>query len=289
MSSDPKINKVIGRRPFGPLSDEVPVIGQGTWKMGRAGDRGHEVAALRAGLARGMTHIDTAEMYGSEEMIAEAIRDVPRDRLFLVSKVLPQNATRTGTIRACEASLRRLGVDHLDAYLLHWRGSVPLAETLGAMQALLQQGKIRALGVSNFDVDDLKEAEALLGGTPIACNQVLYHLGQRHIDTGLVAYCAHRGIAVVAYSPFGQGDFPGPRSPGRRILDAVAARHGATAHQVALAFLTRDPSVFAIPKTSSAAHAEDNSGALTLRLDPQDIAAIDAAFPARDEGSLPSN
>ncbi|HEX3698231.1 MAG TPA: aldo/keto reductase [Polyangia bacterium] len=277
------------RRPFGPLPDEVPVIGQGTWKMGAAGDRSREVAALRAGIARGMTHIDTAEMYGSEEMIGEAIRGIQRDQLFLVSKVLPQNATRAGTIRACEASLRRLGVDHLDVYLLHWRGSVPLAETLGAMQALLQQGKIRALGVSNFDLDDLKEAEVLLGGTPIACNQVLYHLGQRHIDTGLGAYCAQRGIAVVAYSPFGQGDFPEPKTPGRQVLDAVAARHGATAHQVALAFLTREPSVFAIPKTSSAPHAEDNAGALMLRLDPQDLAAIDAAFPARDEGSLPSN
>ena len=275
------------RRKFGPLPDLVPVVGQGTWQMGRPADRRREVEALRAGIARGMTHIDTAEMYGSEEMVGEAIRGIPRDDLFLVSKVLPQNATAKGTVRACEASLRRLGVNHLDVYLLHWRGAVPLAETMGALQTLVHQGKIRALGVSNFDVDDLAEAAAALDGTPIACNQVLYHLGQRHIDAGLCAYCAARNIAVVGYSPFGHGDFPRAGSPGRRVLDAIGARHGVTSRQVALAFLTRAAPLFTIPKASSAAHADENAGALDLRLDARDLAALDAAFPIEDDGSLP--
>src|SRR6478752_2806633 len=170
------------RRRFGPMPDavpDVPIIGQGTWQMAEGRSRADEVAALRAGIARGLTHIDTAEMYGSgaaEKLIAEAIRDIPRRELFIVSKVLPQNASHAGTLRACEQSLRRLGTDYLDVYLLHWRGRVPLAETLGALEELVDQGKIRAVGVSNFDVGDLEEARALLRKHPIACNQVLYHL-----------------------------------------------------------------------------------------------------------------
>jgi diketogulonate reductase-like aldo/keto reductase len=278
----------MSRRPFGPMPDEVPVVGQGTWMMGSPGDRREEVAALRAGLERGMTHIDTAELYGSEEMIAEAIRGVPRGELFIVSKVLPQNASHAGTISACEASLRRLGIDHLDVYLLHWRGRYPLGETLGALVDLVRQGKIRALGVSNFDVDDLEEARGLLGATPIACNQVLYHLGQRHVDARLVAYCARHRIAVVGYSPFGHGRFPRADGRGGRALTAVAARHDATPRQVALAFLAREPPLFTIPKASTPDHARENAGALSLRLDPRDIAEIDAAFPVpRDRGELP--
>jgi diketogulonate reductase-like aldo/keto reductase len=277
---------------FGPLPDEVPVIGQGTWQMGARTDRGPEVEALRAGLGAGLGHIDTAELYGSglaEEMIAEAIRDLPRRELFIVSKVLPEHASYAGTIAACEASLRRLRTDYLDAYLLHWRGRHPLAETLGALEALVDQGKIRALGVSNFDVDDIEEALPLLERHPIACNQVLYHLEERYAEGALSELCARHQIAVVGYSPFGHGRFPGPRSARGRTLAEVAARHGATPRQVALAFLTRRPGFFAIPKAASAEHAVENAGALSLVLDPQDVAEIEAAFPApaRRTGDLP--
>jgi diketogulonate reductase-like aldo/keto reductase len=288
MAQSRQRDQEIIRRSFGPMPDEVPVIGQGTWMMGSPRDRREEVEALRAGIALGLTHIDTAELYGSEEMIAEAIRDVPRRELFIVSKVLPQNASHQGTIRACEASLRRLRTDHLDVYLLHWRGRHPLAETLGALVELVQAGKIRALGVSNFDVGDLEEARGLLGATPIACNQVLYHLGERHVDTGLAAYCARHRIALVGYSPFGHGRFPRPDSAGGRALAAVAGRHEATPRQVALAFLTREPPLFTIPKASTAAHARDNAGALTLRLTARDRSEIDAAFPVpTGDGALP--
>ena len=272
------------------MPDEVSIVGQGTWQMAEGRHRDDEVAALRAGIARGLTHIDTAEMYGSgaaEELIADAISDIPRRELFIVSKVLPHNASHAGTLRACEQSLRRLGTDHLDVYLLHWRGSVPLAETLGALEELVDQGKIRALGVSNFDVDDLEEARALLRKHPIACNQVLYHLGERHIDAELVPYCAKHDIAVVGYSPFGHGRFPSPSRAGGRALAAVADRHGATPRQVALAFLARTPPLFTIPKASTPAHAEENAGALHLALTAADLAELDAAFPVRAGSELP--
>ena len=278
------------KRRFGPMTDEVPVVGQGTWQMAERSDGQTEIAALRGGFARGLTHIDTAELYGggsAEELIAEAIRGWPRRDLFIVSKVLPHNASHGGTIRACEQSLRRLGTDYLDVYLLHWRGSLPLADTLGALEDLVDQGKIRALGVSNFDIGDLEEARALLTKHPIACNQVLYHLGERHIDTGLVDYCAKYRIAVVGYSPFGHGRFPSLERGGGRALAAVAARHGATPHQVALAFLVRKPPLFTIPKASAVAHAEENAGALHLQLTAADIAEIDAAFPIYAGSELP--
>jgi diketogulonate reductase-like aldo/keto reductase len=280
----------MSKRRFGPMPDEVPVVGQGTWQMAESRRDQSEIAALRAGIARGLTHIDTAEMYGNgaaEELIAEAIRGIPRRSLFIASKVLPQNASRAGTLRACEQSLRRLGTDYLDVYLLHWRGSVPLAETLGALEELVDQGKIRALGVSNFDVADLEEARALLRGAPIACNQVLYHLGERHIDADLVPYCRDHDIAVVGYSPFGHGRFAAPSRAGGRVLEAVAVRHKATPRQVALAFLAREAPLFTIPKASSLAHAEENAGALDLVLDAGDIAEIDAAFPVRTGSELP--
>lgn len=270
------------------MPDQVPVVGQGTWQLAQ-GRRAEEIAALRAGIARGLTHIDTAELYtGSEELIAEAIRDIPRRDLFIVSKVLPQNASRAGTLRACEKSLRRLGTDYLDVYLLHWRGNVPLGETLGALEELVDQGKIRALGVSNFDVADLEEARTLLRKHPIACNQVLYHLGERHIDAALVPYCAKHRIAVVGYSPFGHGRFPPSSRGGGRALAAVAARHGATPRQVALAFLARAAPLYTIPKAGTVAHAEENAGALGLALDAADIAEIDAAFAVRAGDELPS-
>ena len=278
------------KRRFGPMPDEVPVVGQGTWEMGDGHQNATEIEALRSGIARGLTHIDTAEMYGNgraECLIADAIRGIPRRDLFIVSKVLPQNASRAGTRRACEQTLRRLGIDHLDVYLLHWRGRVPLAETLGALEELVYQGKIRALGVSNFDVGDLEEARPLLRKHPIACNQVLYHLGERHIDADLIPYCAKHDIAVVAYSPFGHGRFPSSSRAGGQALAAVAARHRATPRQVALAFLARAAPLFTIPKASTVAHAEENAGALTLTLSATDVAEIDAAFPVRSGSELP--
>lgn len=254
--------------------------------MGVAGARSSEIAALRRGIELGLTHIDTAEMYGNglaEEVIAEAIAGVPRNELFLVSKVLPQNATHAGTIAACEASLRRLRTDYLDVYLLHWRGRRPLGETLRALEELVDAGKIRGLGVSNFDVADLEEARAALQRHPIVCNQVLYHLDERYLEDGLWDYCVEHGIALVGYSPFGTSAFPGPNTAGGRALAAVAARHrqGTTVRQVALAFLTRRPPLFAIPKAGRSSHVEENAGTLTLELSEADIREIDAAFPHR--------
>ena len=259
--------------------------------MGVSGARAAEVAALRLGIERGLTHIDTAEMYGNglaEETIGEVIAGVPREKLFLVSKVLPQNATHQGTIAACEASLRRLGTSYLDVYLLHWRGRHPLEGTMRALEELVDAGKIRALGVSNFDVTDLEEARGFLVKHPIACNQVLYHLGERYIENGVVDYCARNRIAVVGYSPFGTGGFPAPGTAGGDVLAAVAARQGpnVTARQVALAFLARAAPLFAIPKATHPDHVEENAGALSLRLSEADIAEIDRAFPrpaGRDE------
>jgi diketogulonate reductase-like aldo/keto reductase len=283
----------MGRRRLGPQGAMVPIVGQGTWQMGAARDRADEVAALCAGIDEGMTHLDTAEMYGdgaAEEMIADALDRCGRrrDELFIVSKVLPGNATFAGTISACERSLRRLRTDYLDLYLLHWRGAHPLRDTMAAMESLVKAGKIRALGVSNFSTEDIDEAARALTRERIACNQVLYHLGQRHIDAGLVDDCAARDIAVVGYSPFGHGRFPGPSTRGGRALGAVAERHGATPRQVALAFLARAAPLFTIPKAGSVEHARENAGALRLQLDEEDIQAIDAAFPARAERELPT-
>jgi diketogulonate reductase-like aldo/keto reductase len=276
------------RRPFGPLPDLVPVVGQGTWIMGETKNRGEEVAALRAGIAAGATHLDTAELYGgAEDLVGDAIKGLRREELFIVSKVLPSNASYKGTIRACETALRRIGTSYLDVYLLHWRGSHPLEETMGALEALVEQGKIRALGVSNFNVADLEEAQGALTRERIACNQVLYHLEERHIDGGLIEFCATQNIAVVGYSPFGHGRFP--RGEGARALAEVAARHGSTPRQVALAFLARTAPLFTIPKASSVAHAKENAGALTLRLEAADLATLDDAFPvsAGDDDELP--
>lgn len=265
---------------FGPTGRRVPVIGQGSWYI-ESGDRRQAVAALQRGIEQGMTHIDTAEMYGdgaAESVVGEAIAG-RRDAVFLVSKVLPHNASRQGTVAACERSLRALGTDRLDVYLLHWRGPHPLAETFAAFERLQQDGKIRAWGVSNFDVDDLDEALAVAGPGRIACNQVLYHLGERAIEHAVIPWCRQHGVAVVAYSPFGHDAFPKATSPGGRVLAEVAAAHGATARQVALAFLLRQPGVFTIPKASRAAHTEDNAGAGALVLSAADITRIDAAFP----------
>jgi len=274
--------------PFGPTGRDVSIIGQGTWQIDNA-DRTQTVAALRRGLDLGMSHIDTAEMYGDAELVvAEAING-RRDEVFLVSKVLPNHATARGTVEACERSLRRLRTDRLDVYLLHWRGGVPLGETVAAMARLVEAGKIAAWGVSNFDADDLDELLAEGDGAPPpVCNQVLYHLQERAIEHAVIPWCEEHGLAVVAYSPFGHDDFPPPASPGGKVLAAVAAAHGATPRQVALAFLTRRPSLFAIPKAADATHVESNAAAGELRLDAREIAALDEAFPlGRKPRSLP--
>jgi diketogulonate reductase-like aldo/keto reductase len=226
-----------------------------------------------------MTHIDTAEMYGDAELvIADAIAG-RRDATFLVSKVLPSNASRRGTVTACERSLKRLKTDRLDCYLLHWRGSYPLSETVAAFDELVSAGKIRSWGVSNFDADDLDEMLDVAGEGKIACNQVLYHLQERAIEHAVIPWCEAHGTAVVAYSPFGHNDFPDPGSKGGKTLQKIAQAHGATPRQVALAFLTRRSSVFAIPKASTAEHAADNAAAGELSLSHDEIAALDNAFP----------
>jgi diketogulonate reductase-like aldo/keto reductase/gamma-glutamylcyclotransferase (GGCT)/AIG2-like uncharacterized protein YtfP len=278
------------RRPFGPGQQRVPVVGQGTWNM-EQNDRDATIAALRLGLDRGMTHVDTAELYGSgivEEIVGEAIRG-RRDEVFLVSKVMPRNASRKGTIAACERSLARLGTDHLDVYLLHWRGPHPLADTLAAMTELERAGKILSFGVSNFDVDDLEAALAITGEGRIACNQVLYHLEERAIEHAVLPWCEAHGVALVGYSPFGSGRFPGPATPAGRVLAEVAAAHGATPRQVALRFLLRRPALFTIPKASRAEHVEENARAGDLRLTQADLARLGDAFPLGPRpGTLPT-
>ncbi|MBT1509054.1 aldo/keto reductase [Bradyrhizobium sp. SRL28] len=269
----------MNQKKFGTNGPDVSVIGQGTWYLDR-GDRKAAIAALRRGIETGMTHIDTAEMYGDAELvIADAIAGLPREKLFLVSKVLPSNASRRGTITACERSLKRLKTDHLDCYLLHWRGSYPFEETVAAFDELVAAGKIRSWGVSNFDSDDLDELLDVAGEGKIACNQVLYHLQERAIEHAVIPWCQNNGVAVVAYSPFGHDEFPSPRSKGGEVLQAIADAHTATARQVALAFLTRAASVLAIPKASSAEHAAENAAAGDLKLSAAEIAALDKAFP----------
>ena len=268
-------------RPFGSTGRDVPIIGQGTWYIDEA-DSASAIATLRRGLDLGMTHIDTAEMYGSgdaEELVGAAIAG-RRDEVFLVSKVLPNNASRSGTISACDQSLKRLGTDRLDCYLLHWRGRHPLEETVGAFERLRSSGKILSWGVSNFDLSDLDEIRRIAGAGHPACNQVLYHLRERAIEQAVLPWCEANGVAVAAYSPFGHaGGFPGPRSPGGRVLNEIAARHHATPRRVALCFLTRRASLFAIPKSANLKHVEENAGAAALALSEAELARIDAAFP----------
>jgi diketogulonate reductase-like aldo/keto reductase len=275
------------KRPFGKGGPDVSTIGQGTWELDR-GDRADAIAALRRGLDLGMNHVDTAEMYGeAEPLVAEAIAG-RRDAVFLVSKVLPSNASRRGTIAACECSLQRLKTDRLDCYLLHWRGQDRLADTVAAFEELVDTGKILSWGVSNFDAADLDELLKVAGAGRIACNQVLYHLHERAIEHAVIPWCEAHGVAVVAYSPFGHDEFPKPGSKAGQFLQQIADAHGATPRQVALAFLTMRPSLFAIPKASSAAHAADNAEAGALKLSADEIATLDHAFPlGREPRSLP--
>ncbi|KPF70732.1 oxidoreductase [Bosea sp. AAP35] len=276
-------------KPFGTTRRDIPAIGQGSWYIER-GDRKQAIAALRRGLDLGLNHIDTAEMYGdgqSEAIIGEAITG-RREEVFLVSKVLPHNASKSGVRAACERSLRHLKTDRLDCYLLHWRGPHPLPETFAAFEALKSEGKILSWGVSNFDEDDLDEALGVAGPGQIACNQVLYHLRERAIEHAVIPWCERHGVAVTAYSPFGHDGFPASGSAGGKVLAEIAAAQDASPRQVALAFLTRRDSGFAIPKAGTLAHVEDNAGALRLTLTQDELARIEAAFPlGRKPASLP--
>jgi diketogulonate reductase-like aldo/keto reductase len=266
-------------RRFGDTNQQVAVIGQGTWMIEEQASRA--VAALQRGMDLGLTHIDTAEMYGNgaaERLVAAVIKG-RRTQVFLVSKVLPSNASRSGTLKACEASLQRLGTDYLDCYLLHWRGPHPLVDTFEAFELLKQQGKIRSYGVSNFDVHDLDETLALLGPGKLACNQVLYHLQERAIEHEVLPWCRRNDVAVVAYSPFGHNAFPSPVNKAGAVLARLAAERGVTPQQLALAFLCREPEVFAIPKSINLAHVAANANAAGLNLDANILATIDAAFP----------
>ncbi|HVZ02595.1 MAG TPA: aldo/keto reductase [Dongiaceae bacterium] len=265
-----------------PMGDEIPVLGLGTWKMGESrAKRADEVKALKLGIDLGMNLIDTAEMYAdgkSEEVVAEAIAG-QRDKVFIVTKVLPSNASRQGVVAAGERSLKRLGIDVIDLYLLHWRGGHPLAETLAGFHDLMKAGKIRSFGVSNFDVSDMKEWLALNGAAKGAAatqaNQVLYNVTARGIDFDLIPWQAERSIPVMAYSPLAQGGLP--RSKG---LQAVAARHQATVAQVMLAWCIRRPGVFAVPKTSRVEAIRENAAAASVGLTAADLAEIDRDFPA---------
>jgi len=263
----------------------VPVIGMGTWMIeGTSRDAERPaIEALHLGLDLGMNHIDTAEMYGNgrvEELVAEAV-DGQREKVFLVSKVLPSNASYEGTLKACERSLKRLKTDFIDLYLLHWPSSQhPIEETMRAMERLVDEGMIKFIGVSNFDVEQLREAQKALVKHRIACNQVLYHLAYRGIERELLPYCTENGIAIVGYSPFGHGNFLSSHSRGGKVLAEIAKRQNRTVRQVVLNFLTRDSNLFTIPKAGNPDHIGDNSGAVgNWKLTDEDIAAIDRTFP----------
>jgi diketogulonate reductase-like aldo/keto reductase len=261
-----------------PSGETVPQLGQGTWRMGEsAGARKEEIAALKLGLDLGMTLIDTAEMYGNggaEEVVAEAVRG-RRDECFIVSKVLPDNSTRTGTVAACARSLKRLKTDRIDLYLLHWRGGPRLKETLAGFEELIETGAIRYWGVSNFDVGDMEELFGLSGGDACASNQVLYNLRRRGIEAGLLPWCRERAIPIMAYSPFEQG-----RLLRDRVLTGVAIRHRATTAQIALAWTLRHGDMMVIPKTSTSARVQENRAALDIDLTERDLAELGKAFPA---------
>jgi len=264
--------------------ENVPVLGMGTWHLAEGRHPRHEeIEALRAGLALGMNLIDTAEMYadgGAEVLVGEAIRG-RRDEVFLVSKVLPHNATRVGTPVACERSLQRLGTDRLDLYLLHWRARVPLLETVEAFERLVQQGKIRYWGVSNLDIDDMEELVELDGGQNVSTDQALYNLSRRGIEWHLLPWSLQRRIPIMAYSPVEQG-----RLLHNPMLQQIAARHAATPAQIALAWVIRNPKVIAIPEAGTPKHVRENAGTLKLHLSDHDLETLDREFPPPD-GPVP--
>jgi diketogulonate reductase-like aldo/keto reductase len=268
------------KRELGRSGEAIAPIGQGTWGLERA-DEAAATRALQVGLDLGLTHVDTAEMYGDgrvEELLGQALTG-RRAEIFLTSKVLPRNATRTGTLEACARSLRRLRAETLDLYLLHWPGEHPLGETLAAFDELQRRGSIRHYGVSNFDERQLDEAVRLAGPGRIACNQVLYHLEERAVEHAVLPACERLGVTLTAYSPFGSGRFPRATSKGGRVLAQVAQGLGATPRQVALAFLSRNERVLTIPKSASEPHVRENAGAQRIELSPADIARIEQAFP----------
>jgi diketogulonate reductase-like aldo/keto reductase len=274
-------------RPFGPTSRPVPVIGQGTWLLEKAPGR-DAIRALHAGFEAGMTHVDTAEYYGdgaAESLVGRAIEAWGRrEELFIVSKVMPDHASRRGTVEACERSLERLAIDQLDLYLLHWPGDEPLEETIAGFEDLLGAGKILAWGVSNFDADLLRRAALIGGPGRVACDQVLYHLQERAIEHAVLPACRELGVAMVGYSPFGSGKFPAPGSRGGRVLAELAKARGATPRQVALAFLVREEGTFAIPKAADLEHARENAAAAAIELGEDEVRRIEQEFP---RGAVP--
>ena len=285
---------VIVKRKFGWTNVDVSIIGQGTWMIENSSDSSSILLAIKAlqlGLDLGMLHIDTAEMYGNgkaEELIGQAIKGRGREDIFLVSKVLPSNASYEGTIMACKNSLKRLKTDYLDLFLLHWPSSQhPIAETMESMEKLVADNLVRFIGVCNFNLKELQDAEQALENERIACNQVLYHLGYRAIEKRILPYCTKQGIAVVGYSPFGHGDFPSPKSVKGKLLEDIANRHGKTPRQVALNFLSLHSNVFTIPKTSHPERVRENSESVEgdWNLTHEDIAEIDRVFPVPDKDS----
>lgn len=270
---------MIARR-FGPLDVDVSVVGLGTWHMEKA-DREEAILTIRRAIDRGITHVDTAEIYGDgavEELVGEALAGY-RAEAFLATKVHPDHATYAGTLLACEKSLRRLRTDRIDLYLLHWRGKLPLEETFRAFEALEKEGKIRAWGVSNFDATDLEHAIEIVGEGRIACNQVLYNLDERDAEHVLQVFCERHRIALVAYGPLGSGELPTAATPRGDVLASVARAHGVTPHAVALAFLTRRASTFAVAKTARRDHLDALARAGDVVLTPQDVTRLDEAFP----------
>jgi diketogulonate reductase-like aldo/keto reductase len=265
-------------RPFGPLGIDLPVIGLGTWHLDEA-DPDEARQALRVGLDLGMLHVDTAEYYGSavEGLVGEVVAE-RREEVFLVSKIMPNDATRRGTVRTCEKDLKRIGTDYLDCYLIHWPGSHPLEDSIAGLEELREAGKIRAWGVSNFDEQLLAKVLGIAGPGKLVCNQVLYHLEERTIEHAVLPWCEQNNVAVVGYTPFGESGFP-PRGKGGQLLAKLAEQHNATPRQIALAFLTRKANMFAIPKSGNADHVRENAGSSAVTLDASELSALDAAFP----------
>ena len=263
---------------------ELPRMGQGTWHMGDdPARRAEEAAALQEGIHLGMTLIDTAEMYGegrAETLVGEAIRPIPREKVYLVSKVYPHNAGRSRIFRSAENSLRRMGVEYMDLYLLHWRGGVPLAETVECMEELKRRGLIRNWGVSNFDTPDMKELFSIPGGKNCAVNQVLYHLGSRGIEYDLIPWLRERHVPVMAYCPLAQQSLLKPELFSSRVVREVAARYGITPAQVLLGFILRDPLLIPIPKAGSVKHARENAAMLSISFSAEEIGLLSKAFPA---------
>lgn len=261
-----------------PNGRGVCAIGQGTWNIGKSAAKSkEETEALLTGIDLGMEIIDTAELYGNEEFIGKVIKGL-RDKVFLISKVLPENGSRHGTIRACEASLKRLGTDYLDMYLLHWKGRHPFADTVAAMQELQQAGKIKSWGVSNIDTEDMKMIYTLSGGNGCATNQVLYNLSERGVEYDLIPWSNKVGMPVMAYSPVGEG-----RLTKHPVLERIARKHGTTSAQIALAWTIRLPGIISIPKAGKVQHVKDNFASLSIVLDADDLQELDKAFPPPTE------